>query len=196
MFVFYGLFGPAPARATALPGSTEVVYHTLPVGSPEDVASGRGAMPMHWFWATVRYGASGVYGLLRAHPNGELSAELGGLERRHNKVERERAYRGLAYLRARAQRGSSPLLAEEFLQLCQETAVLLWLGGTRVFKPLTIYTARGWGPSRFYELLADYRAQGYPWARSGKALCSHLELYAEREVLRRRRAGVPDIPDR
>lgn len=193
----YGLFAAPPASPTTLPGLTEPVrWLPVHVGDPLTTPPEQGDIGMVLLWATVRYGTSVVYGALWAHPDGTLTDGVKGTHLRHNKVEREWAYQGLPHLRTKVQRATTPLPAEEFLGLCQETAVLLWLGGTREFKPLTIYTARGWGHSRFYQLLAEYRAQGYPWAKSARLFCAQLELHAEREVLRRRRAGIPDIPDR
>lgn len=193
VITFYGLFGPGPWRTAALPGIPVVLLWPLRPGpAPDETAP----PPMAWLWATVRYGTSPVYGLARTHPDGGLTEELGGLEHQHNKIERERAYRGLAHLRRKIQRESAPLPAEEFLSQCEQAAVALWLGGDRALTPKALYTTLGWGHSRFYQLLADYRAQNYPWAANARALCSRLEQHAERELRRRRQAGIPDSPDR
>lgn len=180
----YGVFGPPVAATLALPGiPVTLLYPLFFADAQADAAAPAPRGPgMTWLWATVCYGTSVVYGVVRAHPDGTLTEELGGLEARHTAPDRERAYQGLPYLRRRVQQKTSAVPpAAEFLEACEAAAAIL----RRMNRELTqenLLRHLPYQRTRFTELRAAYAAQGHPWATDWAAL-------------RRRLFRSPDVDD-
>jgi len=166
---FYGVFGALPAQRRPLRGLPVAAPPVFSLGTQEDVAAGYGDLPFHWLWATVRYGASPIVGVLRAHPDPDepFSDGLDDLQRRHTKADRDRAYAGIALLRARAAgKELTRPTAEEFLRHADDALADLRRAGIEP-DPDHLIGQLPWEKSWVYELLEGYRKedpQGRPWA--------------------------------